>query len=104
MFKILKWSIFLLPLFALSQERFTISGVIKEKSNNESLYGVNVVIEELKTGATTNEYGFYSISVPKGSYTLKISYIGFQNIEEKIDLSANIKRNFLLVEDKHLLK
>jgi hypothetical protein len=103
MFKILKWSIFLLPLFVLSQERFTISGVIKEKSNNESLYGVNVVIEELKTGATTNEYGFYSISVPKGSYTLKISYLGFQSIEEKIDLSANIKRNYLLVEDTKAL-
>ncbi|MFY7811770.1 MAG: TonB-dependent receptor, partial [Flavobacterium sp.] len=99
MFKHIKWIFFLLPLVIFSQDKFTISGVIKEKSNNENLYGVNVVIEELKTGVTTNEYGFYSITIPKGNYTLKISYIGFKNIDEKIELSTNVKRNFLLLED-----
>lgn len=91
-------------LSIFSQEKYTISGVIKEKSNNETLYGVNVIIEELKTGTVTNEYGFYSITVPKGVYNLRISYLGFQNIDEKVDLNQNLKKNYFLVEDTKSLE
>lgn len=91
-------------LSIFSQEKYTISGVIKEKSNNETLYGVNVIIEELKTGTVTNEYGFYSITVPKGAYNLRISYLGFQNIDENVDLNQNLKKNYFLVEDTKSLE
>lgn len=79
-----------------SKQKFTISGTITDANNNETLIGVNVSILELKTGVTTNEYGFYSITLPKGNYTLQISYLGFQNLEEKIQLSQNTKKNFKL--------
>ena len=80
----------------LTKQKFTISGTITDANNNETLIGVNVSILELKTGVTTNEYGFYSITLPKGNYTLQISYLGFQNLEEKIQLSQNTKKNFKL--------
>ena len=79
-----------------TKQKFTISGTITDANNNETLIGVNVSILELKTGVTTNEYGFYSITLPKGNYTLQISYLGFQNLEEKIQLSQNTKKNFKL--------
>lgn len=92
-------AIFLLLLFTLysySQEKFTISGTITDDNSNETLIGVNISIPELKTGVTTNEYGFYSITLPEGNYTIQIGYLGFQNVEEKIQLSKNSKKNFKL--------
>ena len=64
---------------ALAQEKFTLSGTVIDGNSNETLIGVNVVVTELKTGVTTNEYGFYSITLPKGTYTVQVSYLGYQN-------------------------
>jgi len=81
---------------AFSQDKFTLSGTITDTKSNETLIGVNIYIPELKTGTTTNEYGFYSITIPKGTYTVQISYLGFQTLTETITLNQNIKNNFKL--------
>ena len=88
---------------AFSQEKFTLSGIISDGSNKETLIGVSVFVEETKTGTVTNEYGFYSITLPKGDYTVSISYVGYQNSSEKISLTQNIKKNFLLSESSKVL-
>ncbi|WP_248722553.1 TonB-dependent receptor [Seonamhaeicola sp. ML3] len=80
----------------ISQERFTLSGVISEKNSNETLIGVNILFPELQSGSVTNEYGFYSITLPKGSYTIIISYLGYQTIKETIELNENISKNYSL--------
>ena len=99
--------LFILCIFSgtglFSQEKFTLSGTISDQKNNETLIGVTVVIAELKTGTTTNEYGFYSISLPKGTYTLVISYIGFETITSTIILDKNIRNNVSLKESIQLL-
>ena len=87
-----------------AKQKFTISGTISDSKNNETLIGVNIFIRELKTGIATNEYGFYSITLPKGSYTLIVNYLGFQTIEEKIELSQNTKRSFKLQSTEQQLK
>ncbi len=79
-----------------SKQKFTISGTITDAKSNETLIGVNVSIPELKTGLTTNEYGFYSITLPKGEYTILVSYVGFQSQNLLISLNENIKKNFEL--------
>ena len=81
-----------------AQEKFTLSGKITEASSNESLISVNVIIPELTTGAVTNEYGFYSITLPKGNYKVIVSYLGFSEITETITLNSNITKNFSLEE------
>lgn len=81
-----------------AQEKFILSGTITDQQNNETLFGVNVIIVEQKTGTTTNEYGFYSISLPKGTYTIQISYLGYQTLNETIVLDKNIRKNFSLSE------
>ncbi|MBE8723576.1 TonB-dependent receptor [Flavobacterium hungaricum] len=85
-------------LSSYSQEKFTLSGIVSDTKNNETLIGVNIFIPELKIGTTTNEYGFYSIAVPKGAYEVQISYVGYQSIQQNITLNQNTKTNFSLSE------
>ena len=54
-------------MFLCAQEKYTISGYIKDSANGESLIGATVVLRELSAGNITNVYGFYSITVPKGA-------------------------------------
>jgi hypothetical protein len=95
---------FLFTLSCYSQEKFTLSGTITDIKNNETLIGVNVYITETKSITRTNEYGFYSITLPKANYTVLISYIGFQTISEKIELSEDKKMNFSLSESGEVLE
>ncbi len=81
-----------------AQEKFTLSGTISEEKSNESLIGVSIYIPELQTGTTTNEYGFYSITLPKGTYKIVISYLGFNTIVETFLFSENIIKNFRLTD------
>ncbi len=103
-----KISLFLLLITttftSFAQEKFTLSGSITDSNSNETLIGVNILIPELKTGVTTNEYGFYSITLPKGNYTVQISYLGYQPTEERINLIQNTKNNFKLSENETVLK
>lgn len=102
----------ILPLFlvivsslsSFSQEKFTLSGTITDANSNETLIGVNVSIPELKTGIPTNEYGFYSLTLPKGIYKVQITSLGYQTIEETINLNNNIKNNFKLIGDETVLQ
>ncbi|MBA4411552.1 MAG: hypothetical protein C0397_19300 [Odoribacter sp.] len=77
----------------------TLSGYLKDKANGEALIGATIYIPVLKTGVITNPYGFYSISVPEGSYSVTFSYIGFQTQTPLINLNANKQLNVLLEED-----
>jgi len=90
--------IILVSFSAFSQEKFTLSGNITDHKNNETLIGVNIYVSDLKIGTTTNEYGFYSLTLPKGEHQLEISYIGYQTIEKTIILNQNTKNNFALNE------
>ncbi|WCO02813.1 TonB-dependent receptor [Psychroserpens ponticola] len=86
------------PLGLLAQEKYTLSGVITDQSSNETLIGVNILFPDQQTGSITNEYGFYSITLPSGTYKLVISYLGFQNIVKTIDLTSDTTKNFSLIE------
>jgi hypothetical protein len=89
---------------SFSQEKYTISGVVKDSNTNETLIGVGIYIPESKSSVTTNEYGFYSITIPKGNYTILVNYMGYAPVEEKIGLTQNIKKNFSLVETSKQLE
>jgi len=95
--------IFFTSYITFSQEKYTISGTISDKKNNETLIGVNVVVKGTKIFSITNEYGFYSLTLPKGNYELSISYVSYETINEKISLTQNIKKNYNLVEAGEVL-
>ncbi|GAB4026313.1 TonB-dependent receptor [Spirosoma koreense] len=65
----------------------TISGYIKDEANGEGLIGVSVYVKEIGTGAVTNNYGFYAVTVPAGKYTLVISYVGYAKQTRLVDLT-----------------
>ncbi len=97
--------LFILTIFtSFAQEKFTLSGIISDSKNNETLIGVNIFIPALKTGTTTNEYGFYSISAPAGEYEIEISYVGYQTIQKTILLNKNTKSNFSIKEGSEELQ
>ncbi|MCE2611618.1 TonB-dependent receptor [Flavobacteriaceae bacterium D16] len=87
-----------------AQQKFTISGTISEAASNETLIGVSLVVPELRTGVTTNEYGFYSLTLPKGNYEIQISYLGFKDIRQTITLDKDLKINFQLEEQAEVLE
>ena len=97
------WLLFFFTYLGFSQEKVTLSGVTTDANNNETLIGVSVYISELNIGTYTNEYGFYSLTLPKGNYTIQISYIGFKTSTEKIEINQNLKRNFSLNENSQEL-
>jgi hypothetical protein len=86
------------PLSIIAQEKYTISGSIRDDSSNETLIGVNIIVPDLQTGTVTNEYGFYSLSLPSGTYNVQISYLGYQTISEIIVLDKDITKNYKLIE------
>ena len=89
---------------SFAQQRFTLSGTVTEASSNETLIGVTIAFPELKTGVTTNEYGFYSITLPEGEYRLQVSYLGFQDVVQDVSLGESMKMNFQMVESAELLQ
>lgn len=94
--KLLSIFLALLCLQGFAQD-FTISGSIKDNSDGEDLIGVNVTVKELRgVGATTNIYGFYSLSLPKGDYTIIYSFLGMADQFVKVKLDKNIRKDIEL--------
>lgn len=70
--------------------KYTLSGHIHDQRTGEDLIGATVYIKEIKTGTTSNIYGFYSISLVSGLYTVVYSYVGYTPVEKVFDLKENI--------------
>ena len=85
-----------------AQEKFTLSGTISDENSNETLIGVNIYVPELKIGTSTNAYGFYSLTLPEGTYTFEFSYVGYQTIVEQIVMTSNVKKNISLGSGEQL--
>ena len=88
--------IYFYSVFGFSQNQFTLSGSIYESEGQETLIGANIIFPKVNTGATTNEYGFYSITLPEGTYNVKVSYLGYYSISKIIILNKNLTQNFSL--------
>ncbi|MGE8513554.1 MAG: TonB-dependent receptor [Chryseobacterium culicis] len=83
---------------AMAQQNYSVSGTVKDKKNGELLIGVSVKVSEDPTiNVVANEYGFYSLSLPEGNYTLIISYPGYRDFEQQIKVDQNIKLDLPLL-------
>ncbi len=86
----------LTSFFAFSQQRYTLSGTISDASNGEKLLGVNFIIRDAQNGTSTNEYGFYSLTLPEGNYTISVEYLGYETVVESVQLNRNIRKDYKL--------
>lgn len=82
--------------FSHAQTKSTISGLVKDIATGEDMIGANVFIQELGTGAATNAYGFYSITIPKGIYRVSVGYVGYESHSESIEVKSDTTINFYL--------
>lgn len=83
----------------VEEAKFTISGFIKDATNGEDLIGATVYIEEISSGAQTNVYGFYSITLPPGKYHLQFRYIGYSTVKKEVALTDNIRLDIELTSE-----
>ncbi|AZA93493.1 Outer membrane receptor for ferrienterochelin and colicins [Chryseobacterium nakagawai] len=88
-------------LVMAQQQSRSISGTVKDKKNGELLIGVTVkVSDDPSINVVANEYGFYSLSVPEGSHTIIISYPGYKDFEQQINVDQNMKLDILLNQEE----
>lgn len=84
--------------FSFSQTRYTLSGHIYDDENGETMIGARVFFPEINKGIISNSYGFFSISLPEGTYALTVSYMGYETISETINLTQNISKDFKIAQ------
>ena len=74
---------------ALLAQNYTVSGYVRDANSSEALIGANVYDSATYQGTITNNYGFYSISLPPGRHTITYSFVGYAPIRKQIDLQGN---------------
>jgi hypothetical protein len=85
---------------AQEKENYTFSGIIKNSETGETLIGATVIVKELKSvGASSNAYGFYSITIPEGIYIVAVQYLGFKVRIDTVKLNRNMIINFALAPE-----
>jgi hypothetical protein len=103
----MKRIIVLFSLFFLTQanaqDKFSLSGYIKDDKNGESLIGATVSKQGTQIGTAANEYGFFSLTLPKGEHVILVSLIGYKTFTFAIDLQKNMSKTFeMKAEGKEL--
>ncbi|ETZ19800.1 TonB-dependent receptor [Pedobacter sp. V48] len=93
-------AVLLLPVLVKAQ--FSISGTVSEKSN-ATLSGATIKLKNKSAGTTADKQGKYQLTNLKaGSYTLLVSYLGYQTIEKTITINADQTLDFVLVQSAFL--
>ncbi len=90
--------------FSFAQEKVTVNGYVKDMANGEDLFGASVLVKEIGDGAVTNFYGFYSITLPPGTYTLEYRYVGYETIVKTIELTQNIRMDVEIGSEQQQLQ
>ena len=84
----------LVSIVTIAQKKYTISGYAKDAQNGETLIGATITIKDNSRGITSNQYGFYSITLVEGNYELVCSYSGYQPKIIEVNLGADQQFNF----------
>ena len=92
--KLLSVTLFVIPFIVCSQNKYTLSGYVKDSLSGETLIGSTISVAGLSKGITSNSYGFFSISLNAGTYTFVCSNVGYVIQVKKIDLTRDVQFNF----------
>jgi iron complex outermembrane receptor protein len=97
---------FFLFLFAgmlANAQTFTLKGKVVDE-NNESLSGATILVKEPKKGTSTDFDGKFSVNLPKGNYTIQVSFIGYKTVLKEIFLTKSDEINFNLLPNSTVLE
>ncbi len=79
-----------------AQQKFTLNGTVTDTETGENLIGASVAVFGSSLGTISNNYGFYSLTLKRNTYKIVVSYMGYQDVEQEIELTKNQKLNFSL--------
>jgi hypothetical protein len=88
--------LFVVP--ALAQPKYTLSGFIRDSLSGESLIGATIAVNGHGKSISSNQYGFYSITLPQATYTIYASFAGYQPLQMTLVLDKNLEFNFQLLQ------
>ena len=80
---------FLSALYLQAQPRHTVSGYITDHASKETLIGATILDLKSGRGATTNEYGFYSLTLPHGPVEIRTGYVGYKPVTIQFNLKTD---------------
>ncbi len=94
--KVLLTIFFSILFVELSAQKHTLFGIIRDKTTGESLIGATISIEDRSIGTASNNYGFYSLTIPHGKHRIECSYIGYQLFTMETELHGETNLNIEL--------
>ena len=102
--KYLLFFFFLIVFFnqSVAQKRFTINGYVRDLSTGESLIGASVSVKGNSKGITTNLFGFYSITVNEGAYTIVTTFVGYKSEIINLEIHSDTALNISLISGQNL--
>ncbi|MDD3740048.1 MAG: TonB-dependent receptor, partial [Bacteroidales bacterium] len=93
---LLFFSILMFAVNITNAQKYTISGYVQDMRSGEKIYSANVYDLRTKLGTTTNEYGYFSLTLPSDSIDLSVSFVGYSAFTTIIYLQSDIKLNIEL--------
>ena len=101
MFAALKYFFIAVTIFLsteiIAQEKFTLRGYVKDSLSGETLIGASILLSDENRGVTTNQYGYFSITLPQGNYKIIFSYVGYAPRIINMDFNSNTSKDILLL-------
>lgn len=90
------WVCLFIGVNSIAQNKFTINGYVRDSASGETVIGATVTIDKLSRSVTSNQYGYYSITLDSGLYDLTVSHVSYQTQQASIQLNQNEKLDFSL--------
>lgn len=88
---------------AFGQTRFTLNGYIKDSLSGESVIGATVSVNGQSKGVTSNQYGFYSLTLDEGDYLIQVSHVSYSVKLVPVSLHSNQSLNVDLIAKSALI-
>ena len=85
-----------------AQNKYTLNGYVRDSLSRETLIGATLQVKELSRGVSTNQYGYFSLTLPEGEYTLIVSFVGYFPMEQKIKLKSDLELDIYLFSKSSL--
>ncbi len=82
-------------------QNFTVSGYVKDSASSEAIVGATIYEATTNTAVISNEYGFFSLHLKQGAYTLECSSLGAKIVTQDIHVSGNTRINFRLPSESY---
>lgn len=89
---------------AVPQGKYTLSGTVSSSQTGETLIAATIRVVGTKQAAVSNEYGFYSLTLPGGNYQIEVSAIGSNSQKQSIVLDKNLRLNIALSDNTNELE